>query len=128
MAQNGQDQLPVRSTARGPLGPMLFALVLKKLVSSIDADDDCFRILLNAWYLDDGVLAGNRSDVVHALHLIEALGPHLGLHINIAKCDLFSRNGNSLFPSVVTLSLLPNLEILGTLCFVHDQFQRNTHF
>ena len=95
---------------------MLFALVLKKFVhvSSIDADDDCFCILLtNAWYVDDGVLAGNRSDVVRALHLIEELGPHSGHHINITKCELFSRIGNSLFPSVVKLSLLPNLEILG---------------
>ena len=81
------------------LGPMLFALVLKKLVSSIEADDEFFRILLNAWYLDDGVLAGNRSNVVSALYLIEELGPHLGLHINISKCKLFSRIGNSFFPS-----------------------------
>ena len=44
-----------------PLGPMLFALVLNKLVSSIEADDDFFHILLNAWYLDDGVLAGNST-------------------------------------------------------------------
>eukprot|EP00731_Ephydatia_muelleri_P028499 Em0020g143a len=40
-----------------PLGPMLFALVLQKLVTSIDADDDCLQLLLEAWYLDDGVLA-----------------------------------------------------------------------
>ena len=41
---------------------------------------------LNLWYLDDGVLAGERSAVVCALHLIEELGPHLGLHINLTKC------------------------------------------
>ena len=58
---------------------MLFALVLRKLVSSIEADDGCFDLSLNLWYLDDGVLAGERSAVVRALHLIEELGPHLGL-------------------------------------------------
>eukprot|EP00731_Ephydatia_muelleri_P030176 Em0021g699a len=37
-----------------PLGPLLFALVLQKLVSSLDADDECAEILLQAWYHDDG--------------------------------------------------------------------------
>ena len=42
-----------------PLGPMLFALVLHKLVTtSIEVDDDCLHLILEAWYLDDGVLAG----------------------------------------------------------------------
>ena len=56
-----------------PLGPMLFAVVLRKLVSSIEADDGCFDLSLNLWYLDDGVLAGERTAVVRALHLIEEL-------------------------------------------------------
>ena len=104
-----------------PLGPMLFALVLHKLVTSIDADDDCLQLLLEAWYLDDGVLAGERSAVLRALHLIEELGPHLGLYINFSKCEFFSRSGNSLFPPVVKSSLLPNLDILGAPIgdFVH---------
>eukprot|EP00731_Ephydatia_muelleri_P003659 Em0001g3659a len=38
------------------LGPILFALVLQKLISTIDADDECLQLLLQAWYLDDGVL------------------------------------------------------------------------
>ena len=97
-----------------PLGPMLFALVLRKLVSSIEADDGCFDLSLNLWYLDDGVLAGERSAVVRALHLIEELGPHLGLHINLSKCEIFSKNGNSHFPDTVKSSILPNLEILGS--------------
>ena len=72
---------------------MLFALVLRKLVSSIEADDGCFDLSLNVWYLDGGVLAGERSAVVRALHLIEEMGPHLGLHINHSKCKMFSKNG-----------------------------------
>eukprot|EP00731_Ephydatia_muelleri_P035891 Em0175g4a len=96
-----------------PLGPMLFALVLHKLVSSIEADDDCINLSFNAWYLDDGILVGERSAVVQALHLIEELGPHLGLFINYPKCEVFSRNGISLFPASVKSSILPNLEILG---------------
>ncbi|KAL5483840.1 hypothetical protein EMCRGX_G020256 [Ephydatia muelleri] len=96
-----------------PLGPMLFALVLHKLVSSIEADDDCINLSFNAWYLDDGILVGERSAVVQALHLIEELGPHLCLFSNYPKCEVFSRNGISLFPASVKSSILPNLEILG---------------
>ena len=104
-----------------PLGPMLFALVLHKLVTSIEVDDDCLHLILEAWYLDDGVLAGEKSAVIRALHLIEELGPYLGLHINFSKCELFSRNGNSHFPPVVESSLLPNMDILGVPIgdFVH---------
>ena len=103
------------------MGPMLFALVLHKLVTSIEVDDDCLHLILEAWYLEDGVLAWERSTVIRVLHLIEGLGPHLGLHINISKCELFSRNGNSDFPPAVESSLLPNLDILGVLIgdFVH---------
>ena len=79
--------------------------------TSIDADEDCLQLLLEAWYLDDGVLAAERSAVIRALHLIEDLGPHLGLHINFYKGELFNRSGNSLFPPVVKSSLLPNLDI-----------------
>ncbi|KAL5500371.1 hypothetical protein EMCRGX_G011922 [Ephydatia muelleri] len=97
-----------------PLGPLLFSLVLHKLVSTIDADDECFSLLLQAWYLDDGVLAGSRPAVLRAVHLLEELGPVLGIHINLTKCELFGRMGNTAFPPSVRSSLLPNLDILGT--------------
>ena len=97
-----------------PLGPVLFALVFQKLVSSIEADDSCFDLSLNRWYLDDGMLARERSAVVCALHLIEELGPHLGLHINLHKSELFSKSGNSHFPETVKSSILPHLDILGS--------------
>ena len=47
-----------------PLGPLLFSLALHKLVSSIDAGDECFGLLLQAWYIDDGVLAGSDPAVL----------------------------------------------------------------
>ena len=52
-----------------PLGPLLFSLGLHKLISSIDADDDCLQVLFQAWYLDDGVLTGSHSAVLRALSL-----------------------------------------------------------
>ena len=44
------------------------------------------------------------------INLIEELGPHIGL---VIKCEVFSPQGNHLFPPAVKSSLSPNLEILG---------------
>ena len=93
--------------------PLLFALVLQKQISSVDADDECMDLLYQAWYLDDGALAGNRPAVLRAMYIIEEMGPALGLYINFAKCELFSSKGNATFPPAVKYSLLPNLDILG---------------
>ena len=57
-----------------PLGPMLFSLVLQKLVATIDADKECLHLLLQAWYLNDVVLADKQSVVLRALYLIKELG------------------------------------------------------
>ena len=86
-------------------------------MTSFKADDDCYHILLNAWYLDDGVHAGDRSAVVQ--YLIEELGPHLGLRINSPKCKLFRRNAvfpnyGEAFPSTQPGHFRDfNLDILG---------------
>ena len=76
-----------------PFGPLLFSLVFQRLISSIDhADGDCLQVLFQAWW----VLTGSHSAVLRALSLIEELGPSLGSHINLAKCELFSHHGNSM--------------------------------
>ena len=94
-----------------PLGPMLSALVLRKFVSCIEADDGCFDLSLNLWYLDDGMLAGERSAVVCALHLIEELGP-----TPIPSFLIWRSWGHQLGTSYTVLdSLLKNAAILGIL-------------
>ena len=50
-------------------------LVLQKLVSSLDADEECAEILLQAWYLGNGALAGTRSAVLRALHFALEIDP-----------------------------------------------------
>ena len=57
-----------------PLAPLFFDLVLQKIVSAIDADDECQDLLYQARYHDDGVLVGTKSALVRALTLIEELG------------------------------------------------------
>ena len=82
---------------------------------AIDPDDECLALLFNAWFLDDGVLAGKKSAVLRALHvfLIGTLGPPLGLQINFSKCELFSHNDTNMFPSGMKISHVPHLVILG---------------
>eukprot|EP00731_Ephydatia_muelleri_P030964 Em0022g478a len=48
------------------------------------------------------------------MHLIEELGPPFGIFINLAKCELFSRNElSSTFPVMIKSSQVPHFEILG---------------
>eukprot|EP00731_Ephydatia_muelleri_P001362 Em0001g1362a len=61
-----------------PLGLLLFALVLQKILNAIDADDDCIHIL------DDGTLAGKKSAILRALSLLDSIGPSLGIFINVS--------------------------------------------
>ena len=42
-----------------PLGPFMFALVLQRMVTTIHTDEACAGLLQNAWYLDDGSMAGD---------------------------------------------------------------------
>ncbi|XP_052626824.1 uncharacterized protein LOC128133428 [Lactuca sativa] len=69
-----------------PLGPLLFALVLHLLVHKIR--DNC-KLLLHAWYLDDGTVIGDSEEVARVLNIIWLHGPSLGLELNIKKTKIF---------------------------------------
>ena len=60
-----------------PLGPLLFSLVLNILVKAIYAT--CSNLLYQAWYMDNGVLAGPRAALCRALTLLQSEGPALGI-------------------------------------------------
>ena len=96
-----------------PLGPLLFSLVLNVVVKAIATHPECGDLLYHVWYLDDGVLAGPSSHVRKALSLLIELGPPLGLHVNIKKCEVFSSGCLTHFPMEMKQSSKPNLEILG---------------
>eukprot|EP00731_Ephydatia_muelleri_P023174 Em0015g757a len=96
-----------------PLGPLLFSLVLNVVVKAIATHPECSDLSYHVWYLDDGVLAGPSLHVRKALSLLIELGPPLGLHVNIKKCEVFSSVCLSHFPMEMKQSSKPNLEILG---------------
>ena len=47
-------------------------------------------LLLNLWYLDDGVLAGSVKSVARAFELIHNEGARLGLSLSLKKSELYS--------------------------------------
>ncbi|GKC73046.1 putative reverse transcriptase domain-containing protein, partial [Tanacetum coccineum] len=78
-----------------PLRPLLFALILHLLLHKIK---DICKLLLHAWYLDDGTVIGDSEEVAKVLDIIKAAGPGLGLELNIKKTKIFwpSCNGMKL--------------------------------
>ena len=74
----------------------MFALALDPLVLRLGE----IPLLLNVWYLDDGVLCGKAEDIKKALELLQNYCAEIGLELNLAKCKLFGP-GISQFTSFV---------------------------
>ena len=70
-----------------PLGPLLFSLVLDPMVKRITRE--CPSLVMNAWYLDDGLLMGPVAELGRARDIILADGPALGLGMNLSKCEVW---------------------------------------
>ncbi|GJW52225.1 putative reverse transcriptase domain-containing protein [Tanacetum coccineum] len=79
--------------------------------------DNC-KLLLHAWYLDDGTVIGDSKVVSMVLDIIKVSGPGLGLELNIKKTEIFwpSCNGVNLraglFPVDIQRSSL-DVKLLG---------------
>ena len=56
-----------------PLGPLLFCLVLHKVVTAIAAGS---QLSFHSWYMDDGVIAGAKQTVLQALSITKQLVLH----------------------------------------------------
>eukprot|EP00731_Ephydatia_muelleri_P016859 Em0009g1283a len=74
---------------------------------------ECSGLTFNRWYLDDDILAGPKSAINHAIHLIQLEGPPLGLRINTAKCELYSSSNLEGLPVDIKRFNEPNMEIQG---------------
>ena len=95
------------------LGPLLFFLVVNILVKSISKNKTCCSNIFHAWYMDDGVLAGPRQSLCQVLNLLQVHDPTLGLHVNLSKCEVFSRHNLDMFTCGMKAYDKPNIEILG---------------
>ncbi|MCI28037.1 hypothetical protein A2U01_0049237, partial [Trifolium medium] len=98
-----------------PLGPLLFALVLHPLIHKIQ--DNC-KLLLHAWYLDEGTVVEDSREMAKALGIIRETSPRLGLTLNIRKTEMFwpscdgSKLREGLFPSDIGRPVL-GVKLLG---------------
>lgn len=48
-----------------------------------------FKLLVYAWYLDDGAVGGDLVEVAKTIDIIRGMSPRLGLKINIRKTKKF---------------------------------------
>nr|GEY41154.1 putative reverse transcriptase domain-containing protein [Tanacetum cinerariifolium] len=87
-----------------PLGPLLFALILHPLLHKIK---DSYKLLLHAWYLDDGAVIGYSEEVVRVLDIIKVSGLGLGLELNIKKTEIFwpSYNGMKIYEGLFSVDI-----------------------
>ena len=80
-----------------PLGPLLFSLVLQRLICTIKKEVP--DLLVNVWYLDDGVLIGSPGEVRKAYDILVQQGPDMGLFLSPPKSELWwPRVADASFP------------------------------
>lgn len=67
-----------------PLGPLGFALGIQQVLEDLKP-----LVSWQMWYLDDGLLVGNRAQLNDAMALVNSRFAELGLQINVSKCELW---------------------------------------
>ena len=60
-----------------PLGPLLFCLVLQKIISTIGVDLTCNSLKFHSWYIDDVVVAGPSQAVKQVISISYIAKDHL---------------------------------------------------
>ena len=69
-----------------PLASLLFSVNLQPIIETITTEVPGLKV--NAWYLDDGTLAGTMADLQKAVDIILREGPARGLHLSTANTVL----------------------------------------
>ena len=71
-----------------PLASLLFSLTLHPVIEQIKRENP--HLLLNEWFLDDGVLIGKKQELQAAIDIIEEQGPSRGLYLSRSKSTVWS--------------------------------------
>jgi len=90
-----------------PIGPLLFCLTIQPLLCSL-------RSILKAGYLDDITIGGPSQIVAADVHTVMREGQHLGLNLNVGKCEVIKgRFSGLLDPTVASfLKVDPSAAVL----------------
>ena len=70
-----------------PLAPLLFCASTMKLSRSMTSE-------FNVWYLDDGTIGGDVSDLLLDLETVRTAGRKIGLLLNDGKCEIVTDDAN----------------------------------
>ena len=54
-----------------PLCPLLFCLVLQKIISTIGVDPTCNDLKFHSWYIDDGVVDGPSQALKQVISILD---------------------------------------------------------
>ena len=79
-----------------PLGPALFSAAIHPIVEELRGhllEAGLLELGLMAFYLDDGILAGDQETVAAAINFLESRFRDIGLELNRAKCELVPTAG-----------------------------------
>ena len=74
-----------------PLGPLLLSLMVLELMDRVGEVEG---IHFFVWYLDDGIFIGEQSAISSLLCKLQSVGPDLGIHLNLPKCEVFWPSGS----------------------------------
>ena len=102
---NFGDYLPISDEGvqqRDPLGSLLFCASSLKLALSMTLE-------FNLWYMDDGSVGGDVSNLLHDLDIVRRVGPTIGLVLNDAKCEIITSDDNVVASIRAAMSNIRNI-------------------
>lgn len=78
-----------------PLAGIGFCLVLNELLDEMESHGIALALVLQLWYMDDGLLAGAHSELSMAIEFIKVQGEKKGMFLNLSKCVVFHSRANT---------------------------------
>ena len=78
------------------MGPALFSAAIHPMIEELQGhllDMGVLELGLKAFYLDDGILAGDQETVAAAINHLDGRFRGIGLELNRAKCELIPTAG-----------------------------------
>ena len=81
-----------------PLGPALFAAAIHLIIEEMQGHLLGLGVLelgLKAFYLDDGIVAGDQETVAAAINFLEGKFASIGLSLSRSKCELIPTAGRA---------------------------------